>query len=177
MEIKELKSSLFGFKKNTVYEYIANLNKTCSDKVEKVKAEKKAAVSELSKKNEDLNEKNAVLENQISVLNREISEKDKLIATLKEDTDERKIAEREVADILLEAKKFGETLRQKANEENMKMREENRQANQREQERIEKYSAEISEVKKLIRSILKDTHEKLTQAESEISELKRKSYE
>lgn len=177
MEIKELKTSLFGFNKNTVYEYITDLNKTCSDKVEKVKAENKAAVGELSKKNEELNEKNAVLENQISILKREISEKDKLIEKLKADEDERKIAEEGVADVLLEAKKFGEVLRQKANEENEKMREENKKANRREQERIEKYSAEISEVKKLIRSILSDTQEKLTQAESEISELKRKSYE
>lgn len=113
MELKDLKSGMFGFKKNSVYEYISELNRICSANVEEVKQEKLSALADLSKKNEELNNKVVCLESENDSYKKEIFEKTKLIAELteeneklKNDMDKRKAVEAEVADILAEARKL-----------------------------------------------------------------------
>lgn len=55
MQLKDLKTSLFGFNKNDVCEYISQLNAEYEQKQEQIKKEQSNTLAELNQKNEELN--------------------------------------------------------------------------------------------------------------------------
>lgn len=70
MELKDIKKSFFGFNKNSVMEYIAELNHICAETTESLRNEK----SELSQTNEKLNSRISALETEIDVLKEQLLE-------------------------------------------------------------------------------------------------------
>lgn len=179
MELTDLKSGIFGFKKEDVCEYISELNNVCSQKIENAKNESQDILKELSEKNEKLNIEILNAQTEIDNLKREIEKRDEAILTLKKEAsrlkslaDERKQGETAVSDILLEAKQFAFSLREKAKAENEALKAENRKAYEQESKKLQEYSEKINAVKDAIAEILGSTQNKLIDIESEISSLK-----
>ncbi len=56
MELKDLRTALFGFNKNDVCEYISQLNYIYEQKEEQKIKEQRAVLEELNRKNEELND-------------------------------------------------------------------------------------------------------------------------
>ena len=71
MELKDLRTALFGFNKNDVCEYISQLNYIYEEKEAQKIKEQKDILKELNKKNEELNKKNEELNDYNSRLNQE----------------------------------------------------------------------------------------------------------
>ena len=61
MELKDLRTALFGFNKNDVCEYISQLNYIYEQKEAQKIKEQKDILEELNKKNEELNDYNSRL--------------------------------------------------------------------------------------------------------------------
>lgn len=180
MELRDIKKSFFGFSRNSVFEYITELNVACSQKVEEIKDEKAAALAELNRKNEELNNSNAALQAEYDELKKQLEEKDKLLEELKQQNAElaagagkQKTVEAEVAEILTEAKRFSDTLREKAIRENEAFRLQNRRINDAERQRLAEYGKEISQIKTVINAVLAETESKLENAESKIADLQK----
>lgn len=71
MQLKEMKTSLFGFNKNDVYEYISQLNSVCERKVQQAKEEQRESINTLNRKNEELNDSISALSQKNADLKRE----------------------------------------------------------------------------------------------------------
>lgn len=184
MELKDLKRSLFGFNRSSVFEYIAELNRLCSVKVDEAKREKNTQLAELAQKNEELNNRLTAIETDNDALKKQISEAEALIAELKaqnesikNDFEAKQKVETEVAEILSEARAFAVTLKEKAVAENEAFKLQNRLINEAETKRLAEYSQNVSEIGKAINSILERTRDELKKAESDISALECKSHE
>lgn len=70
MELKDLRTALFGFNKNDVYEYISQLNYIYEQKEAQKIKEQKNILEELNKKNEELNDYNSRLNQENTDLKR-----------------------------------------------------------------------------------------------------------
>ena len=70
MELKDLRTALFGFNKNDVYEYISQLNYIYEQKEAQKIKEQKDILEELNKKNEELNDYNSRLNQENTDLKR-----------------------------------------------------------------------------------------------------------
>lgn len=70
MEFKDLRTSLFGFNKNDVCEYISQLNYIYEQKEAQKIKEQKDILEELNKKNEELNDYNSRLNQENTDLKR-----------------------------------------------------------------------------------------------------------
>lgn len=113
MEFKDIKKGLFGFNKNNVIEYIAELNRICAEKTEALRHEKVIAVSELEQKNSELNVKLAEIETELVSLRNQIAEKESALSELsneneqlKAEADKHKANTDELADILNDVKAY-----------------------------------------------------------------------
>lgn len=71
MQLKDLKTSLFGFNKTDVCEYISQLNTVYEEKEEQLRQEQSAIVEALNQKNESLNNSVAALSQENTELVRE----------------------------------------------------------------------------------------------------------
>lgn len=176
MELKDIKKSFFGFNKNSVMNYISELNHICAEKTESLQIEKNTALSELSQTNEKLNSKISSLEVEIDALKKELLKSENEIECLKHeneqiknDFDTKKAVESEVAEILTEARNFAQSMREKTIHENELLRLENQKIYNAEKEKLEKYRENIRNVKTVIDSILKDTKTELEQQEEIIN--------
>ena len=70
MELKDLRTALFGFNKNDVWEYISQLNYIYEQKEAQKIKEQKDILEELNKKNEELNDYNSRLNQENTDLKR-----------------------------------------------------------------------------------------------------------
>lgn len=70
MELKDLRTALFGFNKNDVCEYISQLNYIYEQKEAQKIKEQKDILEELNKKNEELNDYNSRLNQENTDLKR-----------------------------------------------------------------------------------------------------------
>ena len=70
MELKDLRTSLFGFNKNDVCEYVSQLNYIYEQKEAQKIKEQKDILEELNKKNEELNDYNSRLNQENTDLKR-----------------------------------------------------------------------------------------------------------
>lgn len=74
MELKDLRTALFGFNKNDVCEYISQLNTIYEQKEEQKTIEQKEILSELNRKNEELSNVAAGLNQENTELKRKNDE-------------------------------------------------------------------------------------------------------
>lgn len=71
MQLNDLKTSLFGFNKSAVCEYIAQLNTVYEEKKKQIQQEQHEIIETLNQKNESLNNNVAALDQQNTDLARE----------------------------------------------------------------------------------------------------------
>ncbi len=175
MDLKEIKSSIFGFNKNNVYEYISELNRICSEKVEEARKEKNSSLSSLTRKNEELNNKLVCMESEIDMLKKQLLEKEELIAQLSDGSDiSRKNIEigsndeSAALDIIKDAREFAKQLREKAVKENEAFRAENQRNNEAEKRKLAEYKRSIAEIKASVNAVLSEAKNGLEKAEEKI---------
>ena len=82
MELKDLKTALFGFNKNDVCEYISYLNLVYEQKEIQKLQHQKELTEELNRKNEELNNYNSRLSQENTELKRNINELQKKLNLL-----------------------------------------------------------------------------------------------
>lgn len=181
MELKDIKKGLFGYNKNSVIEYVSELNHSCAEKVEEVRREKTEALFGLGKTNKELNDKIVCLEAETDALKKQLAEKEKVIIEFsdeieqyKNNTEARKMLEKEVADILNDAHEFAKLMREKTIRENETLRLENKKANDAIKEKLAEYRKNVCDIKLFIDSVLKNTRNEFNTAEETIAVLERK---
>lgn len=170
MENVSLKKGLFGYTQSSVQEYIEALNGELTARTNKLVLENEELKKKCELYEDKINESNAKqdeLLEKINDLSKEIethlSDKSKLskqIDELKIRLDEASAdkfdyekGQNELADVMLEAKRFANDLKNKTELEFKQKKEENEDKIRQEQERIEKYISDIDELSSLLRKI------------------------
>ncbi len=96
MELKNLRTALFGFNKNDVCEYIAELNHIYEQKEEQKNKDKREAMKELNRKNEELNDCSSRLNQENTELKRVNDELRKKLALADADMESMKFQLKEI---------------------------------------------------------------------------------
>ena len=192
MEKLNLKKGLFGYTESSVLEYIKTIscelklridklseeNKTLLEKHSQLEAESNSAKSEANKLSDEINslsEENnrlksdkAELEKQIELLTAKLSEADG------EKLDYEK-SQNDLADVMLEAKRFANNLKKQSEDEYKRQKAENEEKINCEKQRIEKYVSEIDSLcvtlHKVCDNFGKDLENKKTDLSSILSKL------
>ncbi len=192
MEKLNLKKGLFGYTESSVLEYIKTIscelklridklseeNKTLLEKHSQLEAESNSAKSEANKLSDEINslsEENnrlksdkAELEKQIELLTAKLSEADG------EKLDYEK-GQNDLADVMLEAKRFANNLKKQSEDEYKRQKAENEEKINCEKQRIEKYVSEIDSLcgtlHKVCDNFGKDLENKKTDLSSILSKL------
>ena len=192
MEKLNLKKGLFGYTESSVLEYIKPIscelklridklseeNKTLLEKHSQLEAESNSAKSEANKLSDEINslsEENnrlksdkAELEKQIELLTAKLSEADG------EKLDYEK-GQNDLADVMLEAKRFANNLKKQSEDEYKRQKAENEEKINCEKQRIEKYVSEIDSLCGILHKVCdnfgKDLENKKTDLSSILSKL------
>lgn len=192
MEKLNLKKGLFGYTESSVLEYIKTIscelklridklseeNKTLLEKHSQLEEESNSAKSEanklsdeinsLSEENNRLKSEKAELEKQIELLTAKLSEADG------EKLDYEK-GQNDLADVMLEAKRFANNLKKQSEDEYKRQKAENEEKINCEKQRIEKYVSEIDSLcgtlHKVCDNFGKDLENKKTDLSSILSKL------
>ncbi len=192
MEKLNLKKGLFGYTESSVLEYIKTIscelklridklseeNKTLLEKHSQLESESNYAKSEANKLSDEINslsEENnrlksdkAELEKQIELLTAKLSEADG------EKLDYEK-GQNDLADVMLEAKRFANNLKKQSEDEYKRQKAENEEKINCEKQRIEKYVSEIDSLcgtlHKVCDNFGKDLENKKTDLSSILSKL------
>ena len=192
MEKLNLKKGLFGYTESSELEYIKTIscelklridklseeNKTLLEKHSQLEAESNSAKSEANKLSDEINslsEENnrlksdkAELEKQIELLTAKLSEADG------EKLDYEK-GQNDLADVMLEAKRFANNLKKQSEDEYKRQKAENEEKINCEKQRIEKYVSEIDSLcgtlHKVCDNFGKDLENKKTDLSSILSKL------
>ncbi len=156
MEMINLKKGLFGYTKNSVRECFASLNaewqkrnEELSDKCARMEEEAKKQMEEreaFSGKLEEAIEEKKILSEEIEKLHEEVAALQKELEEAKQDKTDYKKGQDELADVMLEAKRFAGELKQQAEEEYRQKQAENVTKINSEKERIESYIDNVDEL-------------------------------
>ena len=165
-----LKKGLFGYTAGSVQEYIEALNGELTARTNKLVLENEELKKKCELYEDKINESNAKqdeLLEKINDLSKEIETHLSDKSKLSEQIDELKIrldeasadkfdyekGQNELADVMLEAKRFANDLKNKTELEFKQKKEENEDKIRQEQERIEKYISDIDELSSLLRKV------------------------
>lgn len=143
MQRKLLKTSLFGFSKTEVCDYIARVNDEFNGKIDLLTAE-------------HTNEKNELIA-QITVLNEEL--------------DKYKQANADIAQALFDAQQYAAELKAKADGEYKEAQDELLAIKETETDKLNTYREKIEKVRKDIVALLSDIDDKLTSQTAETEDL------
>ena len=179
MELKDLKTGFFGYKKGRVCRYISELNSTFGEKLTRQKEESGAIIERLGDKNEELNARVMLLESEKDALRHKNEQLEKTVYELSARIGEltgqirdEKLKCGDISGILLEAKLFADNLRHKSEEENEIFRSENRRLYESEQRRLYEYGKQVALVKENLLQALRSMDGCLNDMEEKISDLK-----
>lgn len=170
MENVSLKKGLFGYTQSSVQEYIEALNDELMVRTNKFILENEELKKKCELYEDKINESNTKqdeLLNKIKSLSKEIETQLSDKSKLSEQIDELKIrldeasadkfdyeqGQNELADVMLEAKRFANDLKQKTQIEFEQKKAENEAKIRQERERIEKYISDIDELSNLLRKV------------------------
>lgn len=192
MEKLNLKKGLFGYTESSVLEYIKTIscelklridklseeNKTLLEKHSQLESEINSAKSEANKLSDEINslsEENNRLKSDKAELEKQI---ELLTAKLSEADDEKLDYEKgqnDLADVMLEAKRFANNLKKQSEDEYKRQKAENEEKINCEKQRIEKYVSEIDSLcgtlHKVCDNFGKDLKNKKTDLSSILSKL------
>ncbi len=151
MELEMLKKGFFGYKKESVYQYIASVEDEFSTKLlekdEQIKKNEEMYLERIHKLEEELENTKQRLETQ---------QNDKTI----------------IASAILDAKRFAEKLKIETEEEENKARKHLEDELDKKNEELKKYQEQIAGVRKMLRSILNTADEQLKNTEKKIDNIK-----
>lgn len=143
MDIVELKSGFWGYKKSYVCEYIAGMNEQFSKKLMET-------IKYYDCQMEELNAKINRLEAENSALQKECSN---------------------ITQIIVDAKQFSDELRAKAEAENKEFRERNMDYNNEQMQRINTYSIGIDKIRDSMSALMESIDKDLKSKQEELSDI------
>lgn len=143
MDITELKSGFWGYKKSNVCEYIAGINEQFSQKLMETIRDYDRQIAELHAKITHLEEENSSLQRECS----------------------------RVTSVIADAKKFSDELREKAEAEDKEFRDRNTDYNNEQMQRIYEMCVGIDKIRDSIRSLLASIDQDLDFRKTELSTL------
>ena len=143
MGITELKCGFLGYKKNLVCEYIAEMNEQFSKKLMDTISDYDSQISEL-------NAKISLLEAENSTLQKECNN---------------------ITQVFVDAKKFSDDLKEKAEAEDKKLREQIMGYNNEQLQRINEFSTGIDKIRDSLHSLLLSVDKDLVLKNEELSAL------
>lgn len=141
MDITELKSGFWGYKKSYVCEYIAEMNEQFSKKLMEVIKDYDRQIEELNAKINRLEEKNSSLQKECS----------------------------DVAQVIVDARKFSNELRAKAEADDKEFRERNMDYNNEQMQRIHTYCMDIDKICDSMRALIASLDKDLESKKEELS--------
>ena len=151
MEIDKLKRGLFGYKKESVYQYIASVEDDFSSKLlekdDKIKKNEEIYLSKINKLEEELKE-------------------------VKRQYEEQKGEKTVVAATLIEARRFAEQLKKETEEKENKALKEFENELSKKRKELKEYQEQIENLRKTIVSMLNETDGKIKNVENEIETVK-----
>lgn len=185
MENVSLKKGLFGYTAGSVQEYIEALNGELTARANKFVLENEELKKKCELYEDKINESNAKqdeLLEKINVLSKEIETHLSDKSKLNEQIDELKIrldeasadkfdyekGQNELADVMLEAKRFANDLKNKTELDFKQKKEENEDKIRQEQERIEQYISDIDELSSLLRKVCDDFGKEIGRKRAEL---------
>lgn len=143
MDITMLKSGLWGYKKNSVCEYIAEINQEFSYKL-------MDTIKNYDQKEKELHERISRLEEENAIL--------------REDRDR-------VTMIMTDAKKFSDDLRREAEMENKKFRDSNERYNTEQRRLIEEFCANIDQIRDSVYHLLNSFDMELSEVKNDLTSI------
>lgn len=192
MEKLNLKKGLFGYTENSVLEYIKTISNELKSRIDKLSDENKTLlekcsqfeeernsvknntdkllyeIDSLSKENERLKADNVQLGKQIETLTSSLEE-------ASGDKFDYEKGQNDLADVMLEAKRFANDLKQKSEDEYNRQKAENDEKINREKQRIAKYVSDIDELCGILHTVCdnfgKDLENKKTDLNAVLNKL------
>lgn len=144
MDITELKSSFWGYKKSYVCEYIAEMNEQFSKKLMETIKDYDRQIVELNAKINRLEAENSALQKECS----------------------------NVTQVIVDAKKFSDELRAKAEAEDKEFRDRNMDYNNEQMQRINTFCMGIDKIRDSARTLMASIDKELESKKEELSALK-----
>lgn len=141
MDITKLKSGFWGYKKSYVCEYIAEMNEQFSKKLMEVIKDYDRQIEELNAKINRLEAKNSSLQKECS----------------------------DVAQVIVDARKFSNELRAKAEADDKEFRERNMDYNNEQMQRIHTYCMDIDKIRDSMRALIATVDKDLESKKEELS--------
>lgn len=141
MDITELKSGFWGYKKNNVCEYVAEINEQFSKKLMETIKEYDCQIRELQSKIAQLEQENAALQKECG----------------------------DVTQVFVAAKKFSDELKIRAQKENKELRERNAEYSKEQLNRINALCFNINKIRDSVYSMLTAIDNELQVKESELT--------
>lgn len=143
MDITELKSGLWGYKKSYVCEYIAEMNEKFSQKLMETIKNYDQQIGELNAKINRLEEENSALQKECS----------------------------NVTQVIVDAKKFSDELRAKSEAEDKEFRDRNMDYNNEQMRRIHTFCMDIDKIRDSVRTLMVSIDKDLESKKEELSDL------
>ncbi len=143
MDITELKSGLWGYKKSGVCEYIAGMNEQFSQKLMEVVKDYDRQIGELHAKIERLEVEKSALQKEYN----------------------------HATQVIVDAKKFSDERKAKAEEEDQKLREYNTNYNNEQMKRIRTFCSDIDKIRDSVRALMASIDQDLETKKVELSTL------
>ena len=188
MEPVNLKRGLFGYTASSVREYMESLNAELSERANTLFAENEELrdkcnryESQLSaevEKQDQLLEKMNALSKEIEVLTSEKTELSEQIEDLNiqleratKDKLDYKQGQNELADVMLEAKRFANDLKQKTEMEFEQKKAANNNIINQEKRRIEKYISNINELNEILHKVCNDFEDEINNRKKELNHM------
>ena len=144
MDITKLKSGFWGYKKNHVCEYIAEMNEQFSKKLMETIKDYDRQIVELNAKINRLEAENSALQKECS----------------------------NVTQVIVDAKKFSDELRAKAEAEDKEFRDRNMDYNNEQMQRINTFCMGIDKIRDSARTLMASIDKELEYKKEELSALK-----
>lgn len=188
METVNLKKGLFGYTASSVQEYIEALNAELSERLNTLLAENEelrdkcdryeSQMSAEAEKQDQFLEKINALSKEIQILT---SDKAKLTEQMNglneqleralKDKASYEQGQNELADVMLEAKRFANDLKQKTEMEFEEKKAANEEKINQEKHRIEKYISEIDELHEILHKVCNDFVEEIHNRKNELNHI------
>lgn len=176
MELKDLRTAFRGFHRDDVCEYISQINREYEQKAEEIRREEHAKLSGLSAKNEELNLAVERLSRERDQAVREQKQQAESLIRLREEVraaqeeSRQKADEREtLSEILLEAKRFAEGMRENARAEAQQMEAESHQKQMRQEQRLAEYANLVDAVQHSLAGALSKMQQLLAEPAEKIA--------
>jgi len=176
MDVTLLKSGFWGYKKSSVCEYIAEMDREFSQRLMNATKENDRLLQELQGKISQFEEENGILRRERDRVTRDnehlLQELQGKVSQLEEENSTLRKERDSVTRVMVDAKAYSDELRTRSEAEDKKFREKNMRYNQKQFQRIDKFGKEIDDILCDIRRFIDSIDKDISENKLKMNELK-----